>query len=184
MGTSKSSIKEDLDEFLRQYRNAPHATTGQYPAQVFLGRSTRSRLNLIFPENVSTTVMQKQYMKFNANFRVLEVEQPVWFLSGNPRMNKWIRGVIIQRIGDLHYHIQYKDKICKQHIDQIKLRTHEGSVANENEKLTNQNYELAEKKYEHNEKDSASDRDYIHYYYPEKSDSCVHHPTEVPMQQG
>lgn len=35
-------------------------------------------------------------------------------------MNKWLPGVINSRLGDLHYHNKYKDKLIKRHIDQIR----------------------------------------------------------------
>lgn len=35
MGTTKQTLRENLNEFLRQYRRAPHSTTGKPPAQLF-----------------------------------------------------------------------------------------------------------------------------------------------------
>jgi hypothetical protein len=33
------------------YRNAPHSTTNETPAKLFLGRNLRSRVDLIRPDN-------------------------------------------------------------------------------------------------------------------------------------
>ncbi|XP_037822594.1 uncharacterized protein K02A2.6-like [Lucilia sericata] len=44
MCTSKQTLQQNLNEFLRQYKNAPHSTTGVSPAQLFLGRQIRTRL--------------------------------------------------------------------------------------------------------------------------------------------
>ncbi|XP_055622953.1 uncharacterized protein K02A2.6-like [Toxorhynchites rutilus septentrionalis] len=43
MDTTRSSIQQNLKTFLRQYRRAPHSTTGQPPCQLFLGRNIRMR---------------------------------------------------------------------------------------------------------------------------------------------
>ncbi|KMQ84561.1 hypothetical protein RF55_17549, partial [Lasius niger] len=47
MATTKDTLQRNLNEFLRQYRKAPHTTTGQPPSQLFLGRSLRTRLDLV-----------------------------------------------------------------------------------------------------------------------------------------
>ena len=60
LGTTKRTLQENLNEFLRQYRKAPHSTTGQSPSQLFLGRTIRTRLNLVCPTDISTAVMEKQ----------------------------------------------------------------------------------------------------------------------------
>jgi len=53
MQTTKSSLRQDINNFLRQYRKAPHSTTGLSPAQLFLSRNLRTRLDLVRPENAS-----------------------------------------------------------------------------------------------------------------------------------
>ncbi|XP_030764846.1 uncharacterized protein K02A2.6-like [Sitophilus oryzae] len=57
MKTTKAALQSNLNQFLRQYRKAPHSTTGQSPAQLFLGRDLRTRLNLTRPDDISTKVM-------------------------------------------------------------------------------------------------------------------------------
>ena len=121
MKTTKTTIKSNLNEFLRQYRKAPHSTTGQSPAQLFLKRDIRTRLNLIRPDDLHTRITEKQRAEMDSTFRTLETGQNVYFLSGNPRMEKWIPGTITGRIGDLHYEIEHDDKKVKRHIDQIRL---------------------------------------------------------------
>ncbi|XP_011166545.2 uncharacterized protein K02A2.6-like [Solenopsis invicta] len=44
MSTTQGSIQQNLNEFLRQYRKAPHSTTAQPSAQLFLGRNIRPDL--------------------------------------------------------------------------------------------------------------------------------------------
>ena len=120
MKTSKRTLRNNLNEFLRQFRRAPHSTTGQSPSQLFLRRELRTRLDLTRPEDVRTKVSEKQRAEMDSTFRTLEVGQSVYFLSGNINMNKWLPGTIESRIGDLHYLVNYQGKLVKRHIDQIK----------------------------------------------------------------
>uniref|UniRef100_A0A1I8P5A3 Integrase catalytic domain-containing protein n=1 Tax=Stomoxys calcitrans TaxID=35570 RepID=A0A1I8P5A3_STOCA len=130
LGANKSSLQKHLNTFLRQYRIAPHSTTGQAPAVLFLGRNLRTQLDLILPQDLTTKMIEKQYMQFNATFRSFDNFQNVYFLSNNNRMPKWLPGVICRRIGDLHYEILYEGKCVKRHIDQIRSRTEPNSAAN------------------------------------------------------
>ena len=119
MGTTRGSLQTNLNEFLRQYRKAPHSTTGQPPAQLFIGRNIRTRLDLVKPESTQTKVSQRQQAEFSPTYRTFKPLQTVYFLSGNPRMDKWVPGIIITRLGDIHYDIEYRGKSFKRHIDQI-----------------------------------------------------------------
>lgn len=120
MCTTKGTLNENLNEFLRQYRNAPHYTTGQSPAQLFLDRQLRTRLDLVRPEEMNTKVHSGQYLKSNGTFRHLVDNQMVYFLSGNPRICKWLKGKVSRRLGDIHYEISFQGKFYKRHIDQIR----------------------------------------------------------------
>ena len=53
------SITQKLSRFLIAYRNAPHATTGQSPASLLMGRNLRSRLDIIRPD-IRHRVTRKQ----------------------------------------------------------------------------------------------------------------------------
>ncbi|XP_055633675.1 uncharacterized protein K02A2.6-like [Toxorhynchites rutilus septentrionalis] len=120
MGTTTNTLQANINEFLQQYRKAPHAETGESPAKLFLGRNIRTRLDLVRPLDASTKVSEKQQASFNSSFRSFTPGQRVYCLSGNPRMDKWIPGIIAARLGDLHYDIIYEGKHLKRHIDQIR----------------------------------------------------------------
>ncbi|XP_065087248.1 uncharacterized protein K02A2.6-like [Ochlerotatus camptorhynchus] len=122
MGTTASTLHSNLNVFLQKYRLAPHATTGESPSKLFLGRNLRTRLDLLKPEDVHLRVTTKQQINFDRTFREFSWGQPIYFLSGNSRMDKWIPGVIADRLGDLHYEIDYAGKRFKRHIDQIRSR--------------------------------------------------------------
>ncbi|XP_055622685.1 uncharacterized protein K02A2.6-like [Toxorhynchites rutilus septentrionalis] len=117
MDTTRSNIQQNLNTFLRQYRRAPHSTTGQPPCQLFLGRNIRTRLDLLLPVDPTTRIEQQQKSKMNSFF--FSVSQPVYFRSFNPRMDKWVPGVISARLGDLHNEVDYNGKKCKRHVDQL-----------------------------------------------------------------
>ncbi|XP_037820621.1 uncharacterized protein K02A2.6-like [Lucilia sericata] len=123
MCTSKQTLQQNLNEFLRQYKNAPHSTTGVSPAQLFLGRQIRTRLDLVHPENVSSKITNKQFLKQHEQFREFQVGDNIYFLSGNQKESKWIPGKINRRLGDIHYEILYENKYVRRHIDQIRGAT-------------------------------------------------------------
>ncbi|XP_053692131.1 uncharacterized protein K02A2.6-like [Sabethes cyaneus] len=119
MNSTRNNIQRNLNEFLRRYRRAPHSTTGQPPCQLFLGRNIRTCLDLVLPADPSTKIDQQQKSKMDSSFREFKVSQPVYFRSYNPRMAKWVPGIISARLGDLHYEVDYKGKKCKRHVDQL-----------------------------------------------------------------
>ncbi|XP_065076820.1 uncharacterized protein K02A2.6-like [Ochlerotatus camptorhynchus] len=108
MGTTASTLHSNLNVFLQKYRLAPHATTGESPSKLFLGRNLRTRLDLLKPEDVHLRVTTKQQTNFDRTFREFSSGQPIYFLS--------------DRLGDLHYEIDYAGKRFKRHIDQIRSR--------------------------------------------------------------
>ena len=55
----KGDVQTKLSRFLLCYRNTPNSTTGLTPAELFLKRKVRTRLDLLRP-NVAERVSQKQ----------------------------------------------------------------------------------------------------------------------------
>jgi len=120
METTQSTLQRDVNEFLRQYRKAPHTMTGLPPAQLFLGRNIRTRLDLVRPEEKQTQTTKEQQKKGETLTRSFQPLQKVYFLSGNARMDKWIPGTIVTRLGCLHYEIDYQGRAFKRQVDQIR----------------------------------------------------------------
>ncbi|XP_030745495.1 uncharacterized protein K02A2.6-like [Sitophilus oryzae] len=77
--TTKSTLQSNLNQFLRQYRKAPHSITRQSPSQLFLGRDLRTRPNLTRSDDISTKVLEKQRAEMRSTFRSLEDGQRVYF---------------------------------------------------------------------------------------------------------
>lgn len=120
MGTTAQTLKQNVNEFLRQYKNAPHGTTNVSPSHLFLGRQLRTRFDLIRPEQVAVKVTAKQFLKSVPDYRVFGAGDCVYFLTGNMKGTRWLKGTILNRVGDLHYTIRYDSKIIKRHVNQIR----------------------------------------------------------------
>lgn len=121
MSTTPGSLQHNLNEFLRHTEKHPMLQQGNLQ-QLFLGRVIRTRLDLVRPEETNVKISQKRQATAKLSYREFQSQQLIYFLSGNPRINKWVPGVIITRLGDLHYEINYQGKPFKRHIDQIKRR--------------------------------------------------------------
>ncbi|XP_053686293.1 uncharacterized protein K02A2.6-like [Sabethes cyaneus] len=130
MNTTNNTLQTNINKFLQQYRRAPHAETGESPAKLFLGRNVRTRLDLVRPQNLNTRISEKQQAAFDPSFRSFELGQHVYVLSGNPRMDKWISGIVAARLGDLHYEVVYNGKRLKRHVNQ--MRRFDGCTISDN----------------------------------------------------
>ena len=59
---SSKPVKEKLTKFLIAYRNTPHSTTGESPAQLLLARPLRTRLDLVKP-NLNRKMVNQQHQQ-------------------------------------------------------------------------------------------------------------------------
>ena len=102
-----------LSNFLLHYRRAPHALTKRSPAELFLGRPIRSRLDCLKPqERDATFVKESSSTKFNIGDLVL-----ARCYTGT---QKWTTGRILKAVGSVHYSIQVGRDVWKRHIDQLR----------------------------------------------------------------
>ena len=124
--TDGGSLHQKINSFLLQYRNAPHATTNESPAKLFLGRQLRSRLDLIKP-NIRDTVEKKQFMS------ITEPERPQ-FSEGEKVMvrdyrdntNKWTDAKITEKTGPLSYKVTTGEQgNWRRHADQMLSTSYE-----------------------------------------------------------
>lgn len=145
MQTSSNNLQQNLNIFLKQYRKAPHSTTGQPPSQLFLGRIIRTHLDLIKPEDLYTKISKKQEQQFNPSFRTFNLLDRVYFLSFNPRMYKWVKGTIVKCMVDLYYEINYQGKLFTRHIDEIRGCSNK-QVSQEDNMLEKKNYHIKEER--------------------------------------
>ena len=95
-----------LARFLLVHRNTPSSTTGVSPAELFMKRSLRSRLDLLRP-SVKRRVQgrqadQKRQHDARSRLRKFDVGQAV--LVRNLREGpKWVRGTIAEQTGPVSY---------------------------------------------------------------------------------
>ena len=108
----KTSFNQRLTNFLLTYRCTPHATTGEAPCQLFMGRKLRTRLNLMQPSSEERVQAKQAQQKYDhdkhAHPRELEIGQSVMapnFLPGPD----WVPGVVEGKCGPLSYVVKVGD---------------------------------------------------------------------------
>ena len=118
VGSLKSFLRasgDDVNEFLMAYRNTPQQTTGRSPSELMMGRTVRTRLDLLKP-SLQEDVRRKQseqVSRFGGQERSMEEGDRV--LARNYRGGKrWQEGEVLERHGDKHYVIK-----VRRHVDQL-----------------------------------------------------------------
>jgi len=117
METTQSILQHDVNFYANTGKR--HTRRQGYPL-LFLGRNIHTRLDLVRPEEKQIQTTKEQQKKGETPIRFFQPLQKVYFLSGNARMNKWIPGTIVTRLGCLHYEIDYQGRAFKRHVDQIR----------------------------------------------------------------
>ncbi|CAC5368187.1 unnamed protein product [Mytilus coruscus] len=110
------TLSEKLCRFLLGYRTTPHSTTKRTPAELFVGRRLRTRLDTLKP-NINER-MQRQRSKTKP-CRDIANGEPVLVRDYRDN-NKWKQGVIVHKLGPVTYQVQVGDLVWKRHIDQIR----------------------------------------------------------------
>lgn len=138
-GRLPQNFLDKLLNFLVDYRNAPHQSTGISPSEALLGHRIRSRFDTLFPskrndtrayKNVSSEVAvnmkraqtrQVSYSKGRKFNKSLEIGTKVMAKDFRSDQNKWRRGEIIKKIGTRVYLVKMRnsDQVWKRHADQL-----------------------------------------------------------------
>jgi len=108
-----------IANYLLVYRTTPHATTGEVPSVLLMGRRLRTRHDLMIP-SVTAHVQRKQLeaQKCKKGDRQFEVNDSV-LVRNFAGLNKWESGVIAEKLGNRYYMVLTNGKIVKRHVDQI-----------------------------------------------------------------
>ena len=120
------TFQQRLQNFLLTYRSSPHATTGVPPCTLFLGRSLRTRLDLLRPD-IEQKVHEKQahqktHHDQHAKPRQFTVGQPVMVRNLRPGPT-WIPGTIAQQLGPVSYLVNVQHGVSwRRHVDHLKQR--------------------------------------------------------------
>lgn len=127
--TEGQNIDVVLSRFLMDYRNMKHCTTGESPAFIFLGRSIRTRFDLIKPPIIRDVILEKQEKSISdyKGKRIVDFEEGQNVLIrdySNPNKNSWAPAVIKTKIGPRSYTCLLRNgRLIKRHTDQIKPAT-------------------------------------------------------------
>lgn len=117
------SLQQKIANFLLAYRNSTHATTGQTPAILFLGRPLRSRLDLLKP-SLQQHVQRKQcdtgLRSKMRSVRTFHIGQQVIAKDYRNQGQKWQPGTIVSQTGPLTYKVNIgNDLVWRRHVDQL-----------------------------------------------------------------
>ena len=117
---STASLQYKLDTFLLKYRNCPHATTGNSPAVMLMGRPLRCHLGLLKPE-IAKGVMKeaKSHHGHARHLRQFSVGDKVLARS-HGRGDPWAVRIVTKQTGPLSYQIQCGSSVWHRHVDQLK----------------------------------------------------------------
>lgn len=106
------TLNTKLARFLLSYRNTPHPESGHSPAFLLTGRPLRSILDLLKPEAIPR--------RENLPPVRFSIGQNVLARDYTASKEKWIKGVIVKRLGAFLFLVQIHDNYqVKRHVDQM-----------------------------------------------------------------
>jgi hypothetical protein len=122
-----------LAKFLQCYRNSPNpATPGQKtPAELFVGRKTRTALDLLKPIQKPHGDGGGEYReKMKRNFdrhhgvkqRQFNPKDPVFAIVVKNMKRFWVPGTIVRRCGTVLYEVEVDGRRMERHTNQLKPR--------------------------------------------------------------
>ena len=125
MAQNGASLEQNLLAFLLRQRTTPHSTTGRTPADLFMGRSLRTRLDLIHPD-VRARVDQQQARNKEQYDRSTVIQNlgkgsPVWVRDYRDHSRKWQPGVVAVGAGS-SFKVQVGDQVWRRHGEQLRPR--------------------------------------------------------------
>lgn len=116
MEANTTNVYEQLCKLLLQYRIAPHATTNKSPAELFLGKKVRTRLDLLFPLKEENKIV----IQGNGNRKNFTIGERVACRNYIGR-DKWRFGNVKNNCGKLHYQITLDDgRTWRRHVNQMR----------------------------------------------------------------
>ena len=121
------SLQHCLASFLLNYRTTAHAVTGVPPAELFLKRRLKTRLDLVKPD-IATAVAnqqssQKKHHDHHSRQRQINAGDLVMVKIFKDNRFHWVPGTIMECYGLVSFLVQIHGGILRRcHIDQIKRR--------------------------------------------------------------
>ena len=114
------AVKRHLTKFMFAYRNAPHATTGDSPAMLPMGRGLRTRLDVKRPNTRKTVeIIRPRQMRRGEGNTVLVLEVGDRIAVRNYRnVQKWVPGTTKEKRGTRSYEVLVEEgAIWQRHSD-------------------------------------------------------------------
>ncbi|XP_047995490.1 uncharacterized protein K02A2.6-like [Leguminivora glycinivorella] len=124
----KKAIRQNIDTkmsiqtFLLHYRNTPHCTTGESPAQCLMARKLRTGLDVLKPDRQVKVWRSQIKMAEQAggSQRSVDVGDSVWIRRYNSK-DKWMPGVVSERLGNTDYAVTTNTgEVAHRHVDQLR----------------------------------------------------------------
>lgn len=115
MSPSSTNLRKAVLEILFRYRATPLAC-GKSPAELYLGRKIRTRLDAMLPQR--NTSKHRPIVPLHRHLRVGDRIQARWYHDNKPG---WKFGKVLQKLGRLHYQVVLDNGFTlKRHIDQLR----------------------------------------------------------------
>ena len=118
---TEGTLETRLIRFLFHYRTTPHATTGQSPAELMLGRQLRTRLDLLKPDIGKRVRAHQEQQKraHDAHSKPRGFQPGVQVYAKNFGQGlPWLPGVIQDLKGPVSYTIELQDgRVVRRHVD-------------------------------------------------------------------
>lgn len=125
---SGKTVQEAIQEFLLIYRATPHSVTDASPSSLFLGRTVKTRLDLLRPD-LRGEVQKKQMdqKRFHDTKRTrlgsFEVGQEVWVRDYREGSARWSEGKVLEVLGSRTYLVELDGGvIVRRHSNQLQDR--------------------------------------------------------------
>lgn len=122
-------LKQKIAKFLLAYRNAAHATTGQTPVMLFMGRNLRSRLDLLKPD-IHKHVQEKQCSpsQQQTTLRTFDIGQRVLARDYRSPTQKCQPGEILTQTGPLSYTVRVGPNMINSWMHRLEKFPHRQST--------------------------------------------------------
>lgn len=126
-----------LNRFLVDFRHTKQSSTDESPAKLFIGRSIRTRFDLIKPPLIKDKILEQQ-MKSISNYKgrrsvTFEKDQNVYIRDyTNVNKKSWAPAIIRDKMGPRSYQcVLSNGRIIKRHTDQIRAGVTEAQNVND-----------------------------------------------------
>ena len=121
MKDEPGDIATRLLRFLFQYRCTPHATTGTSPAQLFLGRTLRTRLSMLHPDLAERVRVKQEKQQSSGPLaqRAFEKGDSVW-ARNYVSQDRWERGEITGKYGEVDYDVRVGGRVWHRHANPLR----------------------------------------------------------------